>query len=373
MMSVLTDSLRAARAHPRRTVLVFAVQPVFGYAIAEIGLLRQFPAVFVMASALTASYAAGPLVGVVAGAEMFAFALAFGLNGSRPVTATGVVIGLIVIGSSCFALSRALARERDARQVSERARAQLAESEQRYRSLLESAFEAIVLSADGLIVELNAGFERLTGLTKAELIARPLGELLEPASPAAARDYVTDTPGEPLAFTLRAGDGSERLVMVFAKTVEYHGRAARLVGIDDVGERRRAVDARRAERRDVVGDSAGTAGHDLNNLLAVIGGNAHLLALGDLTEGQHEQAVEIANAAEGIAGLSRELLGYSQRRVVDAQDEVPERAHGDTGSSVSRAACRRRCCDCEARRCCSCTCRARDRRCRRRPRSARRA
>ena len=58
--------------------------------------------------------------------------------------------------------------------ISERKRAEeaLKDSEQRFRRLSEASFEGIVISRDGVILDTNESFARMTGYDVSELIGK---------------------------------------------------------------------------------------------------------------------------------------------------------------------------------------------------------
>jgi signal transduction histidine kinase len=93
----------------------------------------------------------------------------------------------------------------------------------------------------------------------------------------------------------------------------------------DVTERREAEEAlRRSEQQllqvqkmEAVGRLAGGVAHDFNNLLTAIRGNAELL-LADIPEDSQsrEDVEEIRRAADRAAALTRQLLAFSRRQVL---------------------------------------------------------
>ena len=71
---------------------------------------------------------------------------------------------------------------------------------------------------------------------------------------------------------------------------------------------------RQASRMDAIGQLAGGIAHDFNNLITVIRSHASLLQA-DMPDSRHltDSAREIAQAADRAAGLTRQLLAFSQR------------------------------------------------------------
>jgi len=78
---------------------------------------------------------------------------------------------------------------------------------------------------------------------------------------------------------------------------------------------------RQAQKMEAVGRLAGGVAHDFNNLLQAIMGYGQILVdqLPEEDE-RHEFAVEVANAAERAAGLTRQLLAFSRRQVLEMED-----------------------------------------------------
>jgi two-component system cell cycle sensor histidine kinase/response regulator CckA len=69
---------------------------------------------------------------------------------------------------------------------------------------------------------------------------------------------------------------------------------------------------------DAIGRLAGGIAHDFNNLLTAIGGHAELLLL-ELEEGssERESAEQIVDASTRAAGLTRQLLTFSRKQVIE--------------------------------------------------------
>jgi two-component system, cell cycle sensor histidine kinase and response regulator CckA len=94
--------------------------------------------------------------------------------------------------------------------------------------------------------------------------------------------------------------------------------------LQDVTRRRQLEDhLSQAQRMEAVGRLAGGVAHDFNNLLAVILGNTELLLEEDAPQDSspggpsREDLIEIREAAERGAALTRKLLAFSRRQVLE--------------------------------------------------------
>jgi two-component system, cell cycle sensor histidine kinase and response regulator CckA len=116
-------------------------------------------------------------------------------------------------------------------------------------------------------------------------------------------------------------DGDVRWIRDTAYPVQGHdGLVERIVGVArDITERKLAqLQFLQAQKLEVVGLLAGGVAHDFNNLLTVILGESQLLEaeLGDASP--FVDAVrEIRRAGERAAGLTRQLLAFSRRQIVE--------------------------------------------------------
>ena len=83
-------------------------------------------------------------------------------------------------------------------------------------------------------------------------------------------------------------------------------------------ERESAVQLRQAKKMESLGQLTGGVAHDFNNLLTVILGNADLLVedLGEKSPRQRTNAEMIQRAAERAADLTKRLLAFSRRQVL---------------------------------------------------------
>jgi len=100
--------------------------------------------------------------------------------------------------------------------------------------------------------------------------------------------------------------------------IEYEGRKAGLAVLMDVtGRRQRDEQLLQAQKMEAVGMLAGGVAHDFNNLLTIITGYSQLVLNNLPTKDGNRHAIEqIMKASERAAALTRQLLAFSRRQVL---------------------------------------------------------
>jgi len=120
---------------------------------------------------------------------------------------------------------------------------------------------------------------------------------------------------------LRAKDGSWTWVLDRGRVVEWDadGQPCRMVGImTDLSERKRLeAQLAQAQKMEAVGQLAGGIAHDFNNVLTAILSTSELILLELGVDDPHrEDLEEIKRSANRAAALTRQLLAYSRRQVL---------------------------------------------------------
>ncbi|MBK8003437.1 MAG: PAS domain S-box protein [Gemmatimonadetes bacterium] len=177
---------------------------------------------------------------------------------------------------------------------------------------------------DAVLAECNPTMARMYGFANpAELEGRRLHELLSPDDPqnhAYLLAFITS------GYRLTDAESHERdregRFKVFLNNlvgIIEEGRVARAWGLQrDITERKvLEEEARQARKMEATGRLAGGIAHDFNNLLTAILGTTQLL-LEDLPAGStaHGDVEEIRRAAVRAANLTRQLLAFSRRQVL---------------------------------------------------------
>jgi nitrogen-specific signal transduction histidine kinase/ActR/RegA family two-component response regulator len=107
-------------------------------------------------------------------------------------------------------------------------------------------------------------------------------------------------------------------VEVTSHQLTFAGRLAELVLVNDVTERKQLEEQlRQSQKMEAVGQLAGGVAHDFNNLLTAITGYSEL-TLRWLPEdsAMRHNVLEIKKAGERAASLTRQLLAFSRRQVL---------------------------------------------------------
>ncbi|MCU0661979.1 MAG: response regulator [Myxococcota bacterium] len=212
--------------------------------------------------------------------------------------------------------------------VAERTAALLA-SEARYRQAVEALPDMIALCEDGRIVYMNeAGRLMLRASSAEDIVGNSLLVIVAPESRRVAEQMMSDASSERRGtitekfreLRLRPLDGG-LLIDVEATLVwlEYLGRKQIQLIARDVTERNRIENQiRQSQRMEAVGKLAGGVAHDFNNVLTTIRGFSELI-LDSLSEGDPlcDDVGEIRRATERAGALTRQLLAFSRRQVLE--------------------------------------------------------
>ncbi|MBN1419660.1 MAG: PAS domain S-box protein [Planctomycetes bacterium] len=211
----------------------------------------------------------------------------------------------------------------------ERAAAALAESEERYRRLFETAGEGIfIIDTRGIYRDANPAGCRMCGYSREELIGRHISMLLFPEE---RERYLANAEAgiregrEFPAMRLRRKDGSEVMIEMSVRSFEAGGETLAMGIKRDLTERLRAAEVQerfvaaidRARKLESLGRLAGGVAHDFNNLLASIMASASVLQAklpGPDAGGEDVEA--ILAAADRAAALTRQLLAFSRQQVL---------------------------------------------------------
>jgi PAS domain S-box-containing protein len=209
--------------------------------------------------------------------------------------------------------------------------AELRASEERYRRITETItdymFTVRVMPGGALETHHGPGSLAVTGYSAAEFEANPdlWIEMVVSEDRDKALGQVSDVVGngsaQPVEHRIVRKDGAVRLVR--STLVPQYAPDGALIAYDgllqDVTERRvLEQQLAQAQKLQSIGQLAGGVAHDFNNLLTAILGNAELTLM-DLPEGHpaREGVREIVQAAERAASLTRQLLSFARKQLIE--------------------------------------------------------
>jgi two-component system, cell cycle sensor histidine kinase and response regulator CckA len=219
-----------------------------------------------------------------------------------------------------------------------RAEERVRESEERFRRLSEAANEGIAIHEDGRILEANQALAAMYGYELADVLGRHALDLAAPGSRELVLHNIRSGYEQPYEALGLRKDGTTLPVEIHGKAVPYRGRLVRVAVIRDLSERQHLeAQLRQAQKMEAVGRLAGGVAHDFNNLLTVIGGYSDLL-LSDLDPGDplHRHAAAINDAAARATALTRQLLAFSRRQVLQPRVLDLNAVVTDTGKMLRR-------------------------------------
>jgi PAS domain S-box-containing protein len=222
---------------------------------------------------------------------------------------------------------------------------ELREAEKKYRGIFENAVEGIFQTTPaGRFLSANPSMARILGYDDVK-------ELVESSTNIGQEIYVDPEQRNELLRLIEEGetvtgfevqlyrrDRNIIWVSIHARPIfDENGQLAWLEGIfQDITERKRAEVERlsleqrffQAQKMESIGRLAGGVAHDFNNMLAVITGYSDILMMG-MTPGNknYEHVMQISQAAQRSADLTRQLLAFARKqtvspKVLDLNDTV---------------------------------------------------
>ena len=225
-----------------------------------------------------------------------------------------------------MAVRQALEQYRLRRREAEAAE-RLRRSEAEHRSLIEHAPLGIFrVTPEGQPLTANPALLRMVGYGSAEELPRPdvlSGLFADPEERQRLRTQLQTSEAAAFETRWKRRDGTIITVRVNVRMVRGAGEAVEFYEgmVEDVSEQRLLeAQFRQAQRLEAVGRLAGGVAHDFNNILTAITGYSDLL-LDDLApdDPKRPDVKEIKAAAARAAALTRQLLAFSRKQVLQTR------------------------------------------------------
>jgi PAS domain S-box-containing protein len=203
----------------------------------------------------------------------------------------------------------------------------LRESENRMKAILTASPVGISLVLNRKLDWANETFYNLAGYEQGSLIGRDTRVL-----------YTSDEEYERVGRELYTGADKPRIGEVETKWVRQDGKIidcrlracpldpkdpsrGQIVTVADISEAKQLeTQFQQAQKMEAVGILAGGVAHDFNNILTIILGNADLALMEVGKDGSlRKQIAEIRTAGERAASLTRQLLAFSRKQIVQPE------------------------------------------------------
>lgn len=199
-------------------------------------------------------------------------------------------------------------------------------SEEKFRGFFENApLYCFMVSPDKTILDVNKAALSALGYTKEELVGKPIEVIYPPEyfSKVEENFEIWRKSGR-LAETemeIVSKRGERRTVILSAGAIrDKKGKILNSISMQrDITERKRLEQQlQQSQRMEAIGRLAGGVAHDFNNLLTVIKAHSQLM-LSQLKEGDplRDGIEEIERSADRAANLTRQLLAFSRRQVME--------------------------------------------------------
>ena len=230
----------------------------------------------------------------------------------------------------CEALSRiavqlsrmALQNVQQAQYIAEKRRSE--EQLLEYLKVIECSGDLVcVLDSDYRYRMANGTFLRYRNLTLEEVVGRTVPEVVGEEFFARIKPNLDAClAGQSVRFETEQDfpDRGRRSVTMTYTPVDGQGGTPRIACVisDQTEKKHLEEQLRQSQKMEAVGHLAGGIAHDFNNILTVIVGYGNFLQLDDaLTTQQHDQVDQIIAAAERGSQLTRGLLTFSRKQVMN--------------------------------------------------------
>jgi PAS domain S-box-containing protein len=181
-----------------------------------------------------------------------------------------------------------------------------------------------MLDQEGRYLYASPSYRHVLGYSPTTLIGAVMFDFIHPDDLPSARElWAQAMASQTIQATLRTrhADGSWRWLEIAGTVIARQGAPSVVMVSRDVTERRRLqAELLQSQKMETVGRLAGGVAHDFNNLLTVITGYADV-ALASVAPDDvvREDLDAILKAAQRAANLTRQLLTFARKQVIEAR------------------------------------------------------
>ncbi len=207
----------------------------------------------------------------------------------------------------------------------------------RLHAVFDSMFDGVwMVAPNGRTTYANIAMAHMLAVSLTDLNGRTLNDFLDSSLWPAADAFLVrqqSVPGERIELRFRRADGRELDGLLAASSITASDGTfvGTMLNFSDVTGKR-ALEAQHAQEQKMraIGEFAGGLAHDFNNLLTAIRGNAELAhaesAVGSSVRADLDEVIKSADRASAI---TRKLLAYTRRQVLEPVLVDPSSAIGD--------------------------------------------
>jgi two-component system cell cycle sensor histidine kinase/response regulator CckA len=194
------------------------------------------------------------------------------------------------------------------------------------KSVMDSAIDGILgIDERGMIRSFNGAAEKMFQYRSHEIVGAPVGMLM----PEPHRTRYTEYLGRFMTRDRRPlrrprhleglrRDGTTFPLELTVSEFTFEGHRYFTAVVRDVTTQRVLEEQlQQAQKMQAVGQLAGGIAHDFNNVLTIISGHTELLLTRYREGALHDALAEVRDAAQRAAGLTRQLLAFSRRAVLE--------------------------------------------------------
>jgi PAS domain S-box-containing protein len=225
------------------------------------------------------------------------------------------------------------------------AAAALQSSEALFRSVWENSVDGMrLVDENGTVLAVNDAYCKLVGMDVQSLEGKPFtivyatsenwdDMLKELRDFFAAREHQHKRQQQHALH-----DGRTVVLEITDSFIEVEGRPLLMLSLfrDVTVQKRLEEQLRQSQKMEAIGQLAGGVAHDFNNILTVIHGHASLLLSSGLDDTSARSAQQITQAAERAAGLTRQLLTFSRRQLIQPKRLDMNKIVGNTTDMLGR-------------------------------------
>jgi two-component system, cell cycle sensor histidine kinase and response regulator CckA len=213
-----------------------------------------------------------------------------------------------------------------------RAEDALRDSQERMLGIITSAMDAIItVDEKQKIIVFNKAAEEIFRCTAAEVIGQSIDRFIPESLREIHREHIrnfgqsgvsTRSMYSPRTLVAVRSNGEEFPIETSLSQVTTSSEKLYTVILRDISGRKRTEDQlRQSQKMEAVGHLAGGIAHEFNNYLAIIMGYTELLERETIGNDSLRMSLsEIKGASQKVASLTRQLLAFSRKQVIEPRE-----------------------------------------------------